>query len=229
MLDWYPTVQAALDSCTFDDIVVKLMVDVTLAASLTAPAGRILTIDGNGRHGITRAGATLLDLNVAGSQVVLRDLSLRGNILLNPGVGANTQLTIEDSENLGRVTVQSGPATTLLRVIRSRLVGSDAISPALYVVVADPVVRLEWSYVKSEAGSAAVRFQVVNNNFYSKYSKLYHGSGGAANDPVSRAHALAQTWHSHHNQFNSIPGSGWLTNLIPPAQTMDSVDPGADY
>lgn len=230
MKDWYPTVQAALDSCTFDDIVVRLLVDVGLAAALTPPANRVLTIDGVGRHRITWAAATVLTLTLAGQKVTLRDIEVRGQLLINTA-SAGCTLTIEDSWVLGRITINNGLADTVLRIVRSEVYGGDGLLRALEQIPTAPFTYIEWSRLKGQADAAGYAIlwnTLTNNNVYAKYSKFYHGLG-AANDPMGRTGAQTPTWHSHHDQFNSIPGSGWLTNLIPPGQTMDSVDPNADY
>lgn len=225
MLDWYPTVQAALDSCTFDDIVVKLMVDVTLAASLTAPAGRILTIDGNGMHAISYNGNHMF-LNQAGTTLTLRDVLITGGVNARFSLSNVTSTIIIEDATIEAYIYNYG-GTIYSR--RSRHIG-QASGPGALILISDAaIVRFEHSYVKGAAGAFAVYWSASSClNLYAKYSKFYHGSG-AANDPFGRDGVQVPTWHSHHNQFNSIPGSGWLTNLIPPAQTMDSVDPGADY
>jgi len=223
-LDFYPTLQFALDSCTFDDITVKLLVDVNLAATLTTPAF-VLTIDGNGKHTITRAAGGQITTLGANSSVTFRDVDLVGriDILTNPVV-----LLLENCTMLGRIYSAAAAGNTVT-VRRSVLFGDVVTANAIYVSDTVTVWKFEWSYIRAVSGFPfpALVYNAVNNNVYAKYSTFYYGN--AAADPFSRTAAQTPTWHSHHDQFNSIPGAGWLTNVIPAGQSQDSVDVNGDY
>lgn len=227
MLDFYPTLQLALNSCTFDDIVVRLLIDITTAATLTYASALSATIDGIGKHTLSCANFYALT-HTGTSALTFRDIIVTAAITLD---GAGASLIIEDSTISAPLIIGANcTASSVCRVIRSFVPSTGVFGYAIIIYDADCRIYFEWSRIKG-AGFAAIYFGgggVVNNNIYIKHSTLWHGLG-AANDPFARDAAQVVTFKSHHSEYNSIPGSGWATNLIPAGQTQDAVDVNGDY
>jgi hypothetical protein len=232
MRDWYATTQEALTSCTFDDIVVRLWKDEALLATLAAPASRILTIDGHGKHSLTYAGNVIV--TITSGSLVFRDLIMNGAFVIDSGATA-AELVLQDCTFTGRIDVNSGPATAVLRIIGSWVSpGAAGTRWAIRIQDADPQIVVKRSYLKGgTAPDPAILWNAVNNNVDLKESVIMHGTPIVGNNPFGQSGALGPiTYDAHQCAFNDDPdtvaGSIW-TNNVPPAQRFHTVDPGADY
>jgi len=223
--DFYVSTQDALTACTYDDCVIKLLKDEALGAALLPPA-RPCTIDGNGKHLITRAGNDVLSM-VTGARTVLRDLEIVGIIQFG-GADAIT-LRLEDCSMTGRVMINGTAAGGTFSVLRSSIIATAAYTFAMMLESNTPNIILDCARMKGFAAAAIFWDGAINNsNVASKHSTILHGSL-AANDPFGRAGVQVPNFRSHHTAYNSIPGSGWATNLIAAAQEFNTVDPAVDF
>ena len=223
--DFYVSTQDALTACTYDDCVVKLLKDEALGAALLPPA-RPCTIDGNGKHLLSRAGNDVLSM-VTGARTVLRDLEIVGIIQFG-GADAIT-LRVEDCSMVGRVMINGTAAGGTFSLVRSNIITSAAYSFAMMLESNTPTILISSSRMKGFTAPAIFWDAAINNgNLKIKYSTIEHGSV-AANDPFGRSGAQVPNFCAHHTAFNSIPGSGWATNLIAAAQQFNTVDPAIDF
>lgn len=232
MRDWYGTTQEALTSCTFDDIVIRLWKDETLLASLTAPASRIVTIDGNGKHSLLY-GTSRVIIPIRGT-VTLRDLYIKGEIYI-ADAGGVVNLIIERCYIDGRVVGITTGATSTLLIVDSTIIPSDALSYPLGLFTSNLAYTVKRSYLRGRIGTAnpAIYFNAVINTLNLKESTIFHGIAAAGNNPFGQPGALGPiTYDAHQCAFNDDPdtvaGSIW-TNNVPPAQRFHTIDPGAGY
>lgn len=224
-LDFYQTLQHALDACTFDDCVIKLVDDLTLTAEAIPPAyGFRVTIDGNGFHSITRAGASAL--LALGQNVTLVDLRIYGALRIT-GTGT---LTFVRGYMEGGVDLLNGcTAAAYFRCVRTSIVAQGFMPWAIRMQDVDPSIYVKRSYLKGTAGQPAIYYAVQNDNLKIEHSTIWHGSG-AANLPIGRSAAQTPTYCSHHDAYNTDPlAGGWLTNAIAVAQRYNSYDVQSDY
>jgi len=229
-MDFYATLQDALDSCTFDDIVVRMLKDeVVVGASLTFPSYTIV-VDGNGKHTLTAPAGGLLAFLSSGDDTTLRDIKIIGSIY---STGTGILLTIKDSEMVGAVSLGPTDATTIVKIRSSQIVGDAARLYAVLFGDADPTVIVEHSYLKGNSGSPAVYWNIVtNNNLKMRHSKCFHGSLGA-NNPFGASGVQTPNWRGYQNDFNADPGSfagppNW-TNLVAAGQQQSSFDVNTDF
>lgn len=232
MCDWYATTQEALDSCTFDDIVVRLKRDETLAANLTPPAGRVLTLDGCGKHTLTIPAGINIFLNVCGANTY-RDLHIHGTGGLVAYIGSAAEQTFVDCE----ITSTSFYSVARVSIIDCRFTAS-AIEASLGALTftSNALVEatLKRSYFKGPPGAAYVFYWRAGGAgavgaIRIQDCAIMHGSLGA-NNPFGRDAAQTPNYRSTHSIYNSDPQlGGWATNLVAAAQRFDSYDPNGDY
>jgi len=224
-LDFYATLQDALTSCTFDDIVVRMLKDEALAAEVTPPAGRVLVIDGNGKHTLSRLNARII--TVTNSTVTIRDLNMVGEILMN--TLSDFVCRVVDCEMSGRLYLFRGTVNSALYITRSKIVGASSLAFAIRIDDADPAIIVEDSYLSGYTAQSAVHYVVTNDNLKMRRSKCFHGSLGV-NNPFGRAAAQTPSWRGYQNDFNADPDSfGWSTNLVAAGQQQSSFDANTDF
>lgn len=226
MKDWYATTQEALTSCTFDDIVVKLLVDEALGAQLTVPA-QTLILDGQGKHSLTRTGATAAAVTT-GTDLTLRDIVLTGEWqVTNAAI-----LRLHDVEINGAIRMEANTtAAALLEVIDSEVIGSNAWLWAIRIRDADPTIILKRSRLKGKVGQVALYWDsgATNDNVQIQDCAIMHGSLGA-NNPFGRNAAQTPDYRSTHTIYNLDPETGAIwTNLVAVGQRFDAFDVNGDY
>jgi hypothetical protein len=230
--DFYNTTQDALTACTYDDCVVKLLKDEVLAAALTFNVARIVTIDGNGKHTISRPASTILNLaGTAGRKMTFRDIILAG--ATSVAQNGSGEIKFEDVHFTGQFYIVSGLVTDRITFEGSTLLGDATFTMPILVGSDIVIVTFKRCRVKGgAAGNPAALYwfagTVGGTNVKMERSTFVHGFGGA-NDPFRRDAAQTPTFAAHHCAFNTIPGAGWATNAIPPAQQFNTTDPNVDF
>lgn len=229
MKDWYGITQSALDACTYDDCVIKLLRDEVLVAALTPPS-RPVTIDGHGRHRLTRAAGAAVCTVGAADNLVLRDLEAVGSLDVN---GDGAALTLEHSYLTGMIDVIAGDATTVVSVLDSVILGDAADLYALRIRDADPTVTGKRSRMKATAAQPALMWDIVNAALNLKECQVLHGTPAVGSNPFGQAGGLGPiTYDAHQCSFNDDPdlvaGSIW-TNNTPAGQRFNTIDVGVDY
>lgn len=217
--DFYPTVQDALTACDTDDCVVRLLRAEVLTAALTPPT-RPVAVDGQS-FALTRAAGSPIVTVADSMDLTLRRLAMTGSIDVTGG-----RTTVEDSTLAGIVDVQAGDENTEVTLRRTTVAGDGTDFYALRLADADPAVNVErGTHLKGSANQPAIYWESVNSNL-----RLAHATviAGAGNVPFARSAAQEPEYRAHHTAFNDTPAA-WATNLVPPAQQFNSIDPATDY
>jgi len=197
-----------------------------VSSDLRFPAGIDLTIDGNGKHTLSRAGS--LAAHTVASTVVFRDLIIEGSLRI--ATSTASKLRVESCTMAGQIRIQLGPATASVVIVDSFIQGSAAGFNPIRFEDADPSVTILRSRIRGGTANTAVYWSTITNDTLSiSYSTIWHDSGGA-NNPFSRSGVQTPTWRGDHNAFNVDPDSfGWSTNLVAAGQQQSTFDVQSDY
>jgi len=222
-IDFYKTVQGALNGVNGNGQKVVLNSDQTITAALTPPSYAVL-IDGNHQFKITRASGLALMTLDANDNVKFVNIDLVGSIDV---AGNGAKLFLADHTFLaGMVDVQSGDANTEIKIDQAKILGDASDLYCIRIAHASPIIIVKRSYLKGNANPVVYWDTVTNNNLKIAWAALLHGSLGA-NNPFGRSGAQTPNFCSHHSMYNVDPTAGIWTNLI--GTPYDSFDADGDY
>jgi len=236
--DWYATVQDALDACTYDDCVVTMYQDETLAGGLTWNKILTVTVDGRSINAINYGAGQILGLGGGGysnRHFTFRRITLTGVIIFSVSDGFLQSLTLDRCEMSGAVACGSGTLGTV-KIVSSTIRGNNGANvywPLRFYSDTDSTVVVENSFLKGYSTYPAVYWAgVTNNNLKAKHSTFVHGSAGA-NNPFDASAAQTPNFRAHHCGFNADPTSfagppNW-TNLIAAGQQQNTYDVNVDW
>ena len=222
-IDFYQTVQGALNGVNGNSQKVVLNSDQVITAALTPPSYAVL-IDGNHQFKITRAAGLALMTLDANDNVKFVNIDLVGSIDV---AGNGAKLFLADHTFLaGMVDVQSGDANTEIKIDQAKILGDASDLYCIRIAHASPLIIVKRSYLKGNANPVVYWDTVTNNNLKIAWAALMHGSLGASN-PFGRSAAQTPNFCSHHSMYNADPTAGIWTNLI--GTPYDSFDADGDY
>lgn len=161
------------------------------------------------------------------AELIMRGVDFTGRITLT---GASAILRMYDCDGVGIVQINGGSVSTYARINATRIIGDATDLNALSFANANPYVIVEsGSYLQGFAANPAVYWDTVtNDNLRVKHSGVFNGT--VATIPFGRSGVQTPNFYAHHCEFDSDPEAGAIwTNLVPPWQRFNSIDPSVRY
>jgi hypothetical protein len=220
-LDFYQTIQGALNGITSDGQKIVLNSNQNLTTYLQPPNYEIF-IDGLNQYDINRAGQLLM-LITSSKKVRFSNIDLNGEIRIS---ASNSVLQLNDHAYLeGQINVSGGTNTAKIILNQSIIKGDKYFFYPLKIADADPFILIKRAYLKGFTGYPAIYYNTItNDNLDIEYSTIMHGSLGT-NDAFGRSGVQTPTISSHHSAYNTNPK--FTINNID--LNYDTFDADADY